>query len=196
MRWHSARKKTMGEKVDESQKGMHTLVTGMEVEEEEAAINKGLASSQCASPRLTPPTNQLRRGHRPSALGHSGSAARRCSPVQVTTMLKTRGLLGSQLAHTTNATMLPKVHVIFSLREVALTYYQNHEATIKTKSHFKTDFTRDFDRPAIRKCRAEQRLCARAPQSGENFTSHMKTSWIFAAASSQSRPVLKRSCVF
>lgn len=65
-------------------------------------------------------------------------------------------------------------HVSFYLSEVAKLWFLNHEAELTTWSDFKRNFTQVFDRPEVRKLRAEQRLRTRCQQTGENFTSYIE----------------------
>lgn len=68
-----------------------------------------------------------------------------------------------------------KLHnVPFSLEKPAILWYNNNAATMKTWADFKNNLTRDFDRPAVRKLHAEQRLRTRAQLPGENFTSYIE----------------------
>ena len=65
-------------------------------------------------------------------------------------------------------------YVSFYLAGVASLWLRNHEADITNWASFKTAFSEVFDRPAVRKLRAEQRLRERAQQPGENFTSYIE----------------------
>lgn len=65
-------------------------------------------------------------------------------------------------------------NVSFYLKDVASLWYHNHQSDIPTWSEFKKRFADVFDRPALRKLRAEQRLRGRAQQQGENFTSYIE----------------------
>lgn len=64
--------------------------------------------------------------------------------------------------------------VPYSLSKVAEQWYQNNVRDFTTWAAFKTRFLGVFDRPAVRKLRAEQRLRERAQQLGENFTSYIE----------------------
>lgn len=65
-------------------------------------------------------------------------------------------------------------YLSFYLSGVASVWHRNHQRDLPTWAAFKTHVTEVFGRPAVRKLRAEQRLRARAQQSGENFTSYIE----------------------
>lgn len=65
-------------------------------------------------------------------------------------------------------------YVSFYLADVAKLWFFNHESDFSSWSAFKTLFAEVFDRPAVRKLRAEQRLRQRAQQPGETFTSYIE----------------------
>lgn len=65
-------------------------------------------------------------------------------------------------------------YVSFYLSGVASLWLRNHEADIASWDSFKASFSQVFDRPAVRKLRAEQRLRERAQQPGETFTSYIE----------------------
>ncbi|XP_077551570.1 uncharacterized protein LOC144165333 [Haemaphysalis longicornis] len=64
--------------------------------------------------------------------------------------------------------------VSLSFTGVAETWYKNHGSDLRTWSDFKTEFTKVFGRPALRKLRAEQRLRERAQRTNESFTSYIE----------------------
>ncbi|XP_077548054.1 uncharacterized protein LOC144160744 [Haemaphysalis longicornis] len=64
--------------------------------------------------------------------------------------------------------------VSLSFTGVAETWYKNHGSDLRTRSDFKTEFTKVFGRPALRKLRAEQRLRERAQRTNESFTSYIE----------------------
>lgn len=64
--------------------------------------------------------------------------------------------------------------VSFYLAGVASLWFKNHEGDVRTWPLFKTSITAVFDRPAVRKLRAEQRLRTRAQETGETFTSYIE----------------------
>ncbi|XP_049517892.1 glutamate-gated chloride channel subunit beta-like [Dermacentor silvarum] len=65
-------------------------------------------------------------------------------------------------------------NVSLYLKDVASLWYHNHESDFATWSAFKTRFADVFDRPAVRKLRAEERLRGRTQQQGENFTRYIE----------------------
>ncbi|XP_077553533.1 uncharacterized protein LOC144168412 [Haemaphysalis longicornis] len=65
-------------------------------------------------------------------------------------------------------------NVGFTLRGLAEKWYLNHPEDRATWTAFKTNFSAVFDRPAVRKLRAEQCLRERAQKAGENFTSYIE----------------------
>ena len=78
----------------------------------------------------------------------------------------------SALNKWTDADKLTRVS--FYLAGVASLWFRNHEGDVQTWPQFKTSITAVFDRPAVRKLRAEQRLRARAQDTGETFTSYIE----------------------
>ena len=64
--------------------------------------------------------------------------------------------------------------VNFYLANVAKLWYTNHESEIENWAAFKEAISAVFDRPAVRKLRAEQRLRTRAQEPGETFTAYIE----------------------
>ncbi|XP_077528456.1 uncharacterized protein LOC144140817 [Haemaphysalis longicornis] len=65
-------------------------------------------------------------------------------------------------------------NVSLSFTGVAETWYKNHGSDLRTWSDFKTEFTKVFGRPALRKLRAEQHLRERPQRTNESFTSYIE----------------------
>lgn len=78
----------------------------------------------------------------------------------------------SALNRWTDADKLTRVS--FYLAGVASLWLRNHQADVRTWPQFKTSIVAVFDRPAVRKLRAEQRLRTRAQETGETFTSYIE----------------------